>query len=72
MNNVQVVLGIPDLTDTIQSESAGTVEPGDLTVVEVEFELQPGAQGELVGMIEYDSIEGEHRIVNLKPVKIVA
>jgi hypothetical protein len=72
MRNVQVVLGIPDLTETIQSVAAGTVEAGDLSVVEVEFELQPGAAGELVGMLEYDSVEGEHRIVNLKPVKIVA
>ncbi|MHA2303521.1 MAG: hypothetical protein ACXACD_21480, partial [Candidatus Thorarchaeota archaeon] len=72
MSNVQVVLGIPDLTDAIQSVAAGTVEPGELSVVEVEFELQPGAAGELVGMVEYDAIDGEHRIVNLKPVKIVA
>jgi hypothetical protein len=72
MNNVQVVLGVPELTDTIQSKDVGTVEPGDRSVVEVEFELQPGAEGELVGMVEYDSATGEHRIVNLKPVRIVA
>jgi hypothetical protein len=72
MSNVQVVLGIPDLTETIKSENVGAVEPGDLAVAMVEFELQPGAEGELVGMVEYDAADGEHRIVNLKPVKIVA
>jgi hypothetical protein len=72
MHNVQVVLGVPDLTDTIKTQTAGTVEPDTVSVTEIDFELQPGAEGELVGMVEYDSVEGEHRIVNLKPVKIVA
>ncbi|MHA1928520.1 MAG: hypothetical protein ACTSV2_08075, partial [Candidatus Thorarchaeota archaeon] len=72
MHNVQVVLGVPDLTDTIKTEMIGAVEPDTVSVVEIEFELQPGAEGELVGMVEYDSVEGEHRIVNLKPVRIVA
>ena len=36
------------------------------------FELQSGSEGELVGVVEYDSIEGEHRIANLRPVKTVA
>jgi hypothetical protein len=72
MRNVQVVLGVPDLTDTIKTETIGEIAPDTVSVVEIEFELQPGAEGELVGMIEYDSIEGEHRIVNLKPVRIVA
>jgi hypothetical protein len=40
--------------------------------VEIKFELQPGAEGELVGMVEYDNAEGKHMIVNLKPVRIVA
>jgi hypothetical protein len=72
MASVQVVLGIPDLTDTIKSQAVGTVELDTVSVTEIEFELQPGAEGELVGMVEYDSVEGEHRIVNLKPVRIVA
>ncbi|MCK5302761.1 MAG: hypothetical protein KAJ96_06455, partial [Candidatus Thorarchaeota archaeon] len=72
MQNVQVILGVPDLTDSIRSEAIGTVEAGAMNVVEIEFELQPGAEGELVGMVEYDSVEGEHRVVNLRPVKIVA
>jgi hypothetical protein len=72
MSNVQVVLGVPDLTDTIKTEDVGTVEAGALSVTEINFELQPGAEGELVGMVEYDTPEGEHRIVNLKPVRIVA
>jgi len=72
MHNVQVVLGVPDLTDSIKTETIGEIVPGTVSVVEIEFELQPGAEGELVGMVEYDSVEGEHRIVNLKPVKIVA
>ena len=72
MHNVQVVLGVPDLTDTIKTETIGEVSPDTVSVVEIEFELQPGAEGELVGMVEYDSVEGEHRIVNLKPVRIVA
>jgi hypothetical protein len=42
------------------------------SLTEIIFELQPGAEGELVGMVEYDTPEGEHRIVNLKPVRIVA
>ncbi len=72
MQNVQVILGVPDLTDTIKSQNVGTVDPGNTSVVEIDFELQPGAEGELVGMVEYDSAEGEHRTVNLQPVKIVA
>ncbi|MHA1933991.1 MAG: hypothetical protein ACW97A_01800 [Candidatus Thorarchaeota archaeon] len=72
MHNVMVVLGVPDLTDTIKSENVGTIEADTTKVLELEFELQPGAEGELVGMVEYDSITGEHRIVNLRPVKIVA
>jgi hypothetical protein len=72
MQNVQVILGVPDLTDTIQTQSLGTVDPDTVSIAQIEFELQPGAEGELVGMVEYDSVEGEHRIVNLKPVKIVA
>jgi hypothetical protein len=72
MQDVQVVLGVPDLTDTIRSENLGTVEPNSMSVVEIDFELQPGAEGELVGMLEYDSVEGEHRTVNLRPVKITA
>ncbi len=48
------------------------MEPDTVSVAQIEFELQPGAEGELVGMVEYDSVEGEHRIVNLKPVRIVA
>ncbi|TET09282.1 MAG: hypothetical protein E3J86_08675 [Candidatus Thorarchaeota archaeon] len=72
MQNVQVILGVPDLTDDIKTENLGTVEPDTVSVAQIQFELQPGAEGELVGMIEYDSVEGEHRIVNLKPVKIVA
>ena len=72
MQNVHVVLGIPDLTDTIKSELMGTIEPGNSAVAEIEFELEPGAVGELVGMVEYDSPEGDHRVVNLRPVRIVA
>jgi hypothetical protein len=72
MQNVQVILGVPDLTDTIKTENLGTVEPDSISVAEIEFELQPGAEGELVGMVEYDSVDGEHKVVNLKPVRIVA
>ena len=72
MQNVQVVLGVPDLTDAIKTENLGTVEPDTVSVAEIQFELQPGAEGELVGMVEYDSVEGEHKVVNLKPVRIVA
>jgi hypothetical protein len=72
MQNVQVTLGVPDLTDTIKSENIGMIEAGSLSVVEIDFDLQPGAQGELVGMLEYDNVEGEHKTVNLKPVRIVA
>ena len=72
MQNVQVTLGVPDLTDTIKTENLGNVEPDTVSVAEIEFELQPGAEGELVGMVEYDNVEGEHMIVNLKPVRIVA
>ncbi|MHA2351648.1 MAG: hypothetical protein ACXABX_00840, partial [Candidatus Thorarchaeota archaeon] len=72
MQNVQVILGVPDLTDAIKTENLGTVEPDTVSVAEIEFELQPGAEGELVGMVEYDNVEGEHMIVNLKPVRIVA
>ena len=72
MHNVQVVLGVPDLTDTIKTETIGEIVPDTVSVVEIEFELQPGAEGELVGMVEYDNIEGKHMIVNLKPVRIVA
>ena len=72
MQDVQVILGVPDLTDTIRSENMGTVEPNTTSVIEIDFELQPGAEGELVGMLEYDSIDGEHKTVNLRPVKITA
>jgi hypothetical protein len=72
MRNVQVVLGVPDLTDTIKTETIGEVIPDTVSVVEIEFELQLGAEGELVGMVEYDNVEGKHMIVNLKPVRIVA
>jgi hypothetical protein len=72
MQNVQVTLGVPDLTETIKSEQMGIVDPGQVSVVEMDFELQPGAEGELVGMLEYDTLDGDHRTVNLRPVKIVA
>ena len=72
MSNVMVILGIPDLTDAIKSQNVGNIEPSNNAVLQIEFELQPGAEGELVGMIEYDSAEGEHRVVNLRPVRIVA
>ncbi|MFW9919928.1 MAG: hypothetical protein ACFFED_10030, partial [Candidatus Thorarchaeota archaeon] len=72
MSNVMVILGIPDLTDAIKSKTIGTVDPDAVSIVQIEFELQPGAQGELVGMLEYDTEDGEHRVVNLRPVKIVA
>jgi hypothetical protein len=72
MQNVQVILGVPDLTDAIKTADLGTVEPDTVSVAQIEFELQPGAEGELVGMVEYDSVEGEHKVVNLKPVRIVA
>ncbi len=72
MHNVQVILGVPDLTDQIKTQNLGTVEPDTVSIAQIEFELQPGAEGELVGMVEYDSIEDEHKVVNLKPVRIVA
>jgi hypothetical protein len=72
MQNAQVVLAIPDLTEIIKSQSMGTIESGFGSIAEIEFELEPGAQGELVGLMEYDTASGEHRVVNLKPVKIVA
>lgn len=36
------------------------------------FEFQSSSEGELIEMLEYDSVEGEHQVVNLRPVKIVA
>jgi hypothetical protein len=72
MQNVQVTLGVPDLTDSVKCEQMGIIDSEESSVIEMAFELQPGAEGELVGMLEYDTLDGEHRTVNLRPVKIVA
>jgi hypothetical protein len=71
MQNTQVTLGVPDLTEIIKCEQMGSVDSGENAVFEIGFELQPGAEGELVGMLEYDTADGKHRTVHLRPIKIV-
>jgi hypothetical protein len=45
----------------------------DSLVVACPFEfVYFNGESELIGMVEYDSVEGKHMIVNLKPVRIVA